>query len=136
SGKSGGGGGSPSQHRPAQLLGTPAVAHGRDARRPGGQRADPAGSGGAGGPQRHPGRTGPAECACETFSRFARPGYRGGQENGLPATGNEPRGQHAAFEDLGPGGRSLEDYGDGPADEVGNREIARAGTESGMSQVK
>src|ERR1039458_408485 len=87
------------------------------------------------GSQRHPGRTGPAECAREAFSRFARPGWRGGQEDGLPAAGNEPRGEHPAFEDLGPGGRGLEGYRDRLADEVGDREIAGAGAESGMSIV-
>src|SRR5208282_1276659 len=43
--------------------------------------------------------------------------------------------QHAAFEDLGPGGRGLEDYRNGSADKVGDREGAGAGTKSGMSIV-
>ena len=69
------------------------------------------------------------------FLGIARPGRRGGQENGLPVAGDEPRGEHAALEDLGPGGRGVEDYRDGPADEVGDRKITRAGAEPGMSIV-
>src|SRR6202043_529696 len=46
---------------------------------------------------------------------------------------NEPRGQHAAFEDFGAGRRSVENYRGGSGHEIGNREIARAGAKPGMN---
>src|SRR6201999_634692 len=55
------------------------------------------------------------------------------QETGFSLTGDEPGGQHAAFQDFGIGGRGAEDYGSWPGNEVGNRKIARASAEPRMS---
>ena len=76
-------------------------------------------------------------CACEThvqhFLGLLDAGGEDRQETRLSTAGDEPRSQHAAVENLGPGRRSAENHRSGIGHEVGNRKGARAGTKPRMS---
>ena len=73
------------------------------------------------------------ETHVQHFLGIARARRRDRQEAGFPVAGNESRGQHPAFENIRPRGRSAEDHGGRTGDEIGNRKIARAGAKPGMN---
>src|SRR5262249_46232689 len=63
-------------------------------------------------------------------------GRGGRQEAGFPVAGDEPRGQHAAFQDFRRIGGRPSHHRAGVADEVRNRKMPRAGAEPGMSGIR